>query len=311
MALPNLKTGSARKLQGHLKPDHDLEIPYTLIEGTRPGPVLVITAGVHGSEFCSIEAATRMTTMQPEELEGTLLVLPILNVNGFWKRSIYVMPEDGQNLNRVFPGRPDGSASERLANWLVTCVYPLADAYLDLHGGDLDESLSPFVIYPHGCAASLALARAFGLPTIIASGSPGHTVSAARQLGVPSILPEVSGNGLWDDDKVTRITDGIARVMAHLGMIRTAPANGEAVPRLVTMSVPVAPCRGLWYCFKEPDDPVAKGEPLGEIRSIFGEVLAQVNAGQDGLLLYRLTSLSVNEGEALLGIGEELALTDA
>lgn len=308
--LPDLKTGTARKLHGHVKPDHDLEIPYALIEGAWPGPVLVITAGVHGSEFCSIEAAARMMATEPEDLSGTLLVLPILNVSGFHKRSIYVMPEDGKNLNRVFPGRPDGSTSERLANWLVTQVYPQADAYIDLHGGDLDESLSPFAIYPQGCQSSLGLARAFGLPTIIASSSPGHTVSAARRVGVPSILPEVSGNGLWDDEKATRITDGIARVMAHLGMTTTAPAGSATEPRLVTMSVPTAPSTGLWYCFKEPDDPVAEGERLGEIRTVFGEVLSTIAADRGGVLLYRLTSLSVNEGEALLGIGAPLAPAD-
>lgn len=99
----------------------------------------------------------------PDGLAGSVLVLPILNVSGFRSRSVYVMPEDGRNLNRMFPGRPDGSYSERLAHWLVTQVYPQADAYLDLHSGDLDEALLPFSVCPSGNDAAKALAAAFGL----------------------------------------------------------------------------------------------------------------------------------------------------
>ena len=302
--LPPLKTGHSRSESGFVRPAEDLEIPFGLIEGALPGPALLITAGVHASEFCSIEAAVRTMKLPPEQIRGTILVLPILNVRGFHKRSIYVMPEDGKNLNRVFPGKPDGSASERLAHWLVTSVYPHFDAYMDLHGGDLDESLSPFTVFPEGCERSLAMAKAFGLPTAIASGSPGHTIHAARQLGVPSILPEVSGNGLWDEEKVSRMTDGLHRVMQHLGMLGDDKGEEMAAPNIVHMSVPTAPCSGLWYCRKEPDDPVTKGERLGEIRDVFGKTLATIDADRTGTLLYRLTSLSVNQGEALLGIGE-------
>jgi predicted deacylase len=149
----------------------------------------------------------------PEQIKGTLLVLPILNVQGFRRRSIYVMPEDGKNLNRMFPGNPAGTTSERLAHWLVTNVYPLADAYADLHGGDLDEALAPFTIFPRGCEKSKALAGAFGLPTAVAAGSGGYTIDAACRAGVPSILPEVSGNGLWGEDTVAQMTAGVERVI--------------------------------------------------------------------------------------------------
>ena len=141
----NTMTGSQ---SGTLSLFEDVEIPFAVIQGTRPGPRLLVTAGVHGSEFCSIEAAIRLMRIPPEQIKGTLTILPIVNTQGFYKRSIYVMPQDGKNLNRMFPGRPDGSTSERVAHWLVTQAYPRADAYLDLHGGDLDEALVPFSIVP-------------------------------------------------------------------------------------------------------------------------------------------------------------------
>jgi hypothetical protein len=306
--LPPLCTGRARREHGHIRPLHDVEIPFGLVEGAEPGPCLLVTAGVHGSEFCSIEAALRVMRMDPERMRGTLLVLPILNVQGFKQRSIYVMPEDGRNLNRMFPGRPDGSTSERLAHWLVTQVFPQADAYLDLHGGDLDESLAPFSLFPSGSEPSRVLAEVFGLPVAVAAGGEGYTINAAHRVGVPSVLAEVSGNGLWDEESVGAMTAGVERVMRHLGMLEGATQPPPAPPvRIVTMWVPPAPCDGLWYPAKDLSEPVAAGEDLGEIRDVFGSVLATVRSERDGFILYRLTSLSVNQGEALLGVGTPVA----
>ena len=306
-SLPALRTGQPRVEHGHLSPIDEVEIPFGIVEGAEPGPCLLITAGVHGSEYCSIEAAVRMLRMDPSRIKGTLLVLPILNVQGFRKRSIYVMPEDGKNLNRMFPGQPDGTVSQKLAHWLVTSVYPLADAYLDLHGGDLDESLAPFTLFPNGCEKSKALATAFGLPVAVAAGGEGYTINAAYKLGVPSLLPEVSGNGLWSEETVGQMLAGIERVMHHLGMISgpVEPAPQEN-PEFVTMWVPSAPVTGLWYPGKDLSEPVAAGEILGEIRDVFGTVLATISSNKDGFILYRLTSLTVNQGEALLGVGTPL-----
>lgn len=306
-ALPQFRAGRTRREQGFCNPVAGLELPFALLEGPEPGPCLLITAGVHGSEFCSIEAALRMMKLRPQEIRGTLLVLPILNVQGFKARSIYVMPQDGKNLNRMFPGRPDGTASERLAHWLVSSVYPHVDAYLDLHGGDLDESLVPFLLFPNGSEASKALAGVFGLPVAVAAGGEGYTINAAGKLGVPSVLAEVSGNGLWDEASVTQLTDGIFRIMHHLGMItRNVPPAPQPKPRFVTMWVPQAPVDGLWYPAKDLSEPVEAGEVIGEIRDVFGTVLASVRSEKAGSILYRLTSLSVNKGEALLGVGSPL-----
>ncbi len=303
-----LRTGKPRVEQGYVRPFDGVEVPFAIIEGSDPGPCLLVTAGVHGSEYCSIETALRLMRKRPEEIKGTLVVLPILNVQGFRKRSIYIMPEDGRNLNRMFPGRPDGSTSERLAHWLVAEVYPKADAYIDLHGGDLDEALAPFTLFPNGSEESKALAVAFGIPVIVAAGGEGYTINAAHRIGVPSILPEVSGNGLWGEDMVGAMITGVERVMHHLEMILGPVEEPAPEPlRAVTMWVPKAPCDGLWYAAKEISEPVAKGEILGEIRDVFGTVLATIHSEKEGFILYRLTSLPVNEGEALLGVGTPLA----
>ena len=125
---------------------------------------------------------------------------------------------------------------------------------------------------------------------------------------MPSLLPEVSGNGLWGEETVGRMTAGISRVMHHLAMIPepVEPAS-QATPAFVTMWVPAAPCGGLWYPARDLSENVAAGEILGEIRDVFGNNLATIRSEKDGFILYRLTSLSVNQGEALLGVGTPLA----
>jgi len=142
---------------------------------------------------------------------------------------------------------------------------------------------------------------------LVAAGGEGYTINASHKAGVPSVLAEVSGNGLWGEETVGRLSDGIARVMHYLGMISEPAPPLAASARIVTMWVPAAPCDGLWYAAKDLSEAISKGDVLGEIRDVFGKVLATIRSQKDGFILYRLTSLSVNEGEALLGVGTPLA----
>src|SRR5262249_46707995 len=160
----------------------------------------------------------------------------------------------------------------RLAHWLVGEVFPKADAYLDLHGGDLDEALVPFSLFPGFSEPSKALAAAFGLPIAVSAGGEGYTINASGRLGVPSIIAEVSGTGLWDEATVTQLSAGTARSIRHPGMIDKAPPAPRAAPNYVTMWTPLAPESGLWYPKKELNDPVRTGEPIGEIRDVFGKL---------------------------------------
>lgn len=304
--LPPLRTGTPRHEHGVITPTGGARIPFALVEGDAPGPCLLVTAGIHGSEYTSIEAALRLSRRPARGLRGTILILPIVNMGAFRTRSIYVAPEDGCNLNRMFPGRPDGSFTERLAHWLVTDIYPQADAYLDLHGGDLSEALEPFSLFPRDSEASRELATVFGLPVAVAAGGEGYTINAAGRLGKPSVLAEVGGNGVWTEDGVAQLLAGIERVLAHLGMIRTKPAHAGPV-KVVTMWVPTADEDGLWYPAKGLGDAVQAGETLGQVRSLFGDVIATIAARDAGTVLYTLSSLRVNKGEALLGVGTPVA----
>lgn len=305
-SIPPLHTGKPRQEHGVISPIEGARIPFAVIEGDKPGPILLVTAGVHGSEYTSIEAALRLARHPAQGLSGTILVLPILNMTAFRTRAIYVAPEDGRNPNRMFPGRPDGSFTERLAHWLVSEVYPQADAYLDLHGGDLSEALAPFSLFPADSEASRDLATIFGLPVAVAAGGEGYTINAAGRLGKPSVLAEVGGNGIWTEEGVAQLSAGIERVMAHLRMTTAKPKPAPHV-NIVTMWVPNAEEDGLWYPAKRIGDAVQAGETIGHIRSLFGDVIATIAARDAGTILYTLSSLCVNKGEALLGIGTPLA----
>lgn len=302
--LPSFKLGALRVETGYVSPDLELNLPFAVIEGSGDGPCLLVTAGVHGAEFCSIEAALRLLRTDAKEFSGTLVVLPILNVQGFSRRSIGVMPEDGKNLNRVFPGRADGTVSERMAAWLVKEVFPKVNAYVDLHGGDLTEEILPIVIFPSGSSHSQDLAMAFGLPMIVEAGARSSTIGGAVACGVPGIIVEIGGNGLWTEEQVSGFTQGIHRIMAHLGMTADRRIPAKPTAQKVDLQIVSAPKSGIWYPARRLSESVAVGQVLGEVRDEFGAVITAIKSEVQGLVLYRLTSLSVNAGDAVFGIGK-------
>src|SRR6266404_2582594 len=108
-----------RRWTGTVELEPGLALPCTIIRGREPGPKLLVTAGVHGAEYASIEAARRLTQLAPGSFAGTLTILPVINVGAFFQHRAFRNPSDEKNVNRVFPGDPKGTASDRLAHWLV------------------------------------------------------------------------------------------------------------------------------------------------------------------------------------------------
>ena len=117
--------------------------------GTAPGKTLAVTAGVHGCEYVGVQALRRLAAeLDPAELSGNMIFLPLANPTGFYAGAKQVVPEDGDNLNRAFPGDPAGTLSARLAHALEAALYPVADFLADLHSGDCNEALYPLVFFP-------------------------------------------------------------------------------------------------------------------------------------------------------------------
>jgi uncharacterized protein len=290
--------------RGFLSPDlgYSVEIPYIVVRGTRPGPTLLVTAGIHGAEYASVEAANRIAQIKPESLAGTLVVLPVVNTVSFFARSIYITPVDQKNLNRMFPGDPEGSFTQRLAHWLMETFIRKSDAYLDLHGGDMIEALTPFSIFLEDHASSEALAKAFGIELLVSSTSPGNTCTEAAKAGIPCILAEAGGQGLWPEAEVERLRLGVERVMIHLGML-----GGSLEPRptrlLTEFAWLQAESSGFWYPFVTAGEKVKCGQPIGRINSLIGETLHEIASSIDGVVLFSVSSLAINKGDPLYGIG--------
>src|SRR5919198_1109673 len=200
------------KLPGAALANDELR-PVISIAGAKPGTLLFVTAGVHGGEYPAIEAVIRLgTTLDPKRIAGTVILMPVMNLPAFWARTPFVCPIDNVNPNRVFPGDPRGSYSEQMTHALIHDFVVHADAYVDLHGGDIPEALVPFVICRSeaGLADSKArdiaarskeMALAFELPYVLTVSKPVQpgkglsSYAAAADSGIPAVLAEAGGVG--------------------------------------------------------------------------------------------------------------------
>jgi predicted deacylase len=284
-------------------------LPMWLVNGDRPGPTLVVTAGVHPAEYASIAAALELgQTLQPAGLRGRVIVVPVMNLPAFTARSIYVCPLDGKNLNRVFPGNPEGTASDQIAAWVFQNVIRQADYFVDLHGGDLIEALVPFtIVFKTGEArvddASLGMARALGIRRLVSSETPGSTFSAASKAGIPAILTEAGGQGIWSRDDVARHVDGLARLMRHLGMTDGGPPppiDGRVLSQFLWLR---SEHEGFWYPAVAVGAEVQKGQELGRVTDWEGRVLQMATSPSDGRVLFIVSSLAINSTDPLLAVG--------
>lgn len=278
------------------------QIPLIVVKGVREGPTLLVTAGVHGAEYASIEAANRLVQIDPQTVSGTLIVLPIVNQPSFAARSIYINPLDGKNLNRVFPGKADGTFAEQLAFWLTHTFIAHADAYIDLHGGDLNEALTPFVIYAEGDREAERYAHLFGLPNVIASSPSGSSYSAGHMLGVPSILAEAGGQGQFSESDVSLLVTGVQRVMRSREMLPGTPDPVETTSYQEFCWLR-SHHAGLWYLETSVGDTVKANQRVGVIKDFRGDIVQEAVSPVSGKVLFAVASLAINDGDPLVGIG--------
>lgn len=290
--------------------------PYIAFCGAEAGPAVLVTAGVHGSEYVSIDAAVRLgASLDPATLHGQVLVLPLLNPAAFWERTPYVSPIDNLNPNRVFPGKLNGSFTERLAHHLTERAIRHADAMIDLHGGDIPEALLAFTIHLQtGNAAtdakSRAIAEAFGMPAAIAlppAQSPiaGTTYAAAAQFGVAAVIAEDGGAGVYDSAAAERMFQGVENALRTLGVV---PGGVRAVPN------PHRYRRFVWVRSREAGffKPAVKiggtieaGGTLGTIGDFFGRTAETIRAEVGGRLLFLIVSAAVKANGLICGIAAD------
>ena len=300
------------KYQGDISfANGDIVLPGTIICGKLPGKTMLITGGVHSGEYVGIQACVELgAELQPEKTVGTIVILKVLNRPAFENRAGSLGLSDGKNLNRVFPGNPNGTEMERLA-WAITKeVYPKVDYYIDLHSGDDFEALTPYVYYAGKAAqevteVSRKMAEQVDVPYMVRSlVSSGGAYNYAASKGIASILLERGGMGAWTSEEVNSDKRDVRNILSSLGMYQIRRDVRNYVPMEVTdVCYQAASEDGLWYPAAKPGDMVAEGALLGTIRDYNGKLRETCRAEYTGVVLYQTGSLQVTEGGSVVAYG--------
>jgi predicted deacylase len=284
--------------------------PVTLsvhvVHGREPGPVMFVSAAMHGDEVAGIEIVRRLLRAPAlDRLAGTLMAVPIVNTFGFLNQSRYL--PDRRDLNRSFPGSAGGSLAARLAHLFLTEVVRRAQVGVDLHTAASARTNLPQVRVSPTNLRLLPLADTFGAPVVLVTRlREGSLRMAAEAMGVDVLLYE-GGEGLrFDEPSVTAGVAGCLRVMQALGMVGSrAVPRARARPVRSTRSVwERAPAGGLMRAFRATGEAVAAGDLLAVVSDPFGEVEAEVRASVTGLIVGGSVLPVVNEGDALFHIAE-------
>ncbi len=296
-------------------------IPVTVLHGKQNGPVLSLIAGIHGSEYSPILSMQQLPSLlDPSQMAGTLVIVHIANMPAFTGRTVYFGPTDLKNLNRSFPGDSSGTITERIAYALTTHVIKPADYLIDIHSGDANESLRPSysAYYAEAGGADVVsqskrIAVAFGLETVVQfAGSYDsvddaiYTSAQAVTLGIPAMDVESGELGIIDDKYINPITKGALNVMRELGMVQGQPDLPENPLFIADRARVYSEHDGIWYAdpLVSTGDYVTEGTKLGMITDYLGRELETITAPASGVLLILFGTPPVNEGDAVVVIGE-------
>ena len=316
MALTEVKgvqAGPGEKAFGFLKVGttsvSTYSIPVAVLNGVEPGKTLGVIGGTHGTEFASIEAVIRaIQNLDPMEMKGRLLAIPVLNGPQFEHRSAFLSPFDQQNQNRVFPGDPNGTLSHRAAYVVFSEVVSQCDALVDCHGGDITEDIDDMVLAGKGDdeeVNKMAVDMASCFPTKYITLFPvqesGLSMSAQKRYGIPCVTSEAGTPHNVRERHVEFHYEGIMNILKYFGIIEGEPEMVEPV---------VAPKRyrynaehgGIWHSYVELGQEVKAGEELGNVTDLFGNELEAFTAPEDSTVSFLRVFYSVNCGEPLVGL---------
>jgi len=296
--------------------DAALSIPVAVFHGARPGPVLALVAGAHGTEYTSIIALEKVIGMlNPAEISGTVIIVPLINIPSFEQKVPHVNPVDRKSMNRWYPGKMDGTQTDRASFLITRQVVEQCDHLIDLHGGDLDESLRPYSYWTKTGSQkqdqiSREMVLAFGLDHIIISTDRPKDPQASRYLentattrGKPSITAEAGYAGTVEADDLNALINGCMNVMRYLKMLPGTPSVVEHpvwIEKVVTLA---SDQTGMFYPAVKRGTYVEQGMKIGYVTDYLGKVIFEARAPVAGVVLYVCAVPSMTKGATIANIG--------
>jgi len=298
-----------------------VRIPLAIVQGTAPGPVLWLQAGVHGTEYVGTGAIQRvLRELDPSDLRGTLVCVPMVNILAFRSGSRSAL-QDGVDMNRVYPGKPLDRAmhvcahTEIVVHRLFTELSRLAHFVVDCHDGGFFMQMAPFAQYiggKDGCEGrSQALARACGLRLVwcldeaeATAKTPGCLMHAAVRVGIPAIMIEVGGQGRLAESDVATAHRALLNVLRHIGMLEGRAIIPEEQHHISRGHRLRSQTGGTVWCAVEPLTHVRRGQVIQVITDLFGCEKERLVAPVDGVVIGLRTLGMVNSGEYCSSIGE-------
>ncbi len=296
--------------------DAALSIPIAVVHGAKPGPVLALVAGSHGTEYTSIIALEKLIgTLNPAEISGTVIIVPLINIQSFEQKVPHVNPVDKKSMNRFYPGKMDGTQTERASYLITKQVVEQCDHLIDLHGGDLDESLRPYSYWTKTGnekqdQISREMVLAFGLDHIIISVDRPKDPQASRYLentattrGKPSITAEAGHAGTVETDDLNALINGCLNVMRYLKMLPGTATMVEHPVWFEKVATLASEQTGIFYPSVKRGTYVEQGTKVGYVTDYLGNVIFEARAPVAGVVLYICAVPSMTKGATIANVG--------
>ncbi|MFC2089738.1 succinylglutamate desuccinylase/aspartoacylase family protein [Bacteroidota bacterium] len=299
--------------------DEGTFIPITIINGQNPGPVLTLSAGIHGTEYVPIVALQALASkIDPKNLSGTVIIVHVANIPAFLSRSVYTGPIDQKNLNRVFPGKEDGTISERIAFTLTNEILSRSDYYIDLHGGEFNEELLNYLYFFYGCPdndlceKSRMMAHAMGnnyfIPfkynTVHDTLSSMYAFYEAYRQGAAVIVVEFGDQGKVDSEVLQSAKKGVINVMRTIGMLEGETFVNEHPVYLIERKFIQSEYDGTFYTLVDKGQSISKGTLLGYMSDYWGNILEEYRSPYSGIVVSTRPSPAIKKGDPLLHLGK-------
>jgi predicted deacylase len=296
--------------------DPAANIPVVVVNGAKPGKVLALVSGAHGTEYTSIIAIERLIgALDPAQISGIVILVPLVNIASFEQKVPHVNPIDNKSMNRFYPGKADGTQTERASFLITKQIIDRCDYLIDYHGGDLDESLRPYAYWgPTGHDAqdriSKEMVLAFGLDHIIIWRERPTDPAATRYLdntasvhGKPSIVVEAGYAGTTETDDIALLVNGTLSTMRALKLLPGDPHPIENPVWLDKIVDVLGEQLGIFYPLVKRGAYVEAGMKLGYVTDFYGKIIAEPRAPVAGVILHVNALPTLRKGDNIANIG--------